>query len=99
MYSHIPAQTPANDVDVLVLNTGARETTGCGRAIRLLPGVSAVTAYPERGQVLVRYDGSAAAACLIMETLHPAQPQTVAVAWLIKLPKLARALSVATSLL
>ena len=98
--AQLPAQLPANDVeDVLVLSTGTLETTGAGRAIRCLPGVSAVTADPERGQVLVRYQGGLAAACRIIETLHPVQSQTQTVTWLIKLPKLARALSAATSLL
>jgi len=91
--------TPANDVDVLVLSTGTQEVTGAGRAIRYLPGVTGVTADPERGQVRVRYNGSAAAACRILATLHPAQPQSQTVAWLVKLPMLARAISAATSLL
>ena len=103
MISQIPAlvpdQFPANDVDVLVLNTGTRETRCAGRALRWLPGVNGVTADPERGQVLVRYNGGAAAACRILETLHPVQSQTQTVAWLIKLPKLARAISAATSFL
>jgi hypothetical protein len=90
---------PANDVDVLVLSTGTKEVTGAGRAIRILPGVADVTADPERGQVRVRYNGSAAAACRILETLHPTQPQSQTVAWLIKLPRLARVISAATSLL
>jgi hypothetical protein len=91
-------QVPANDVDVMVLST-TREVTGAGRAIRLLPGVECVTADPERGQVLVRYNGSAAAAGRILATLHPIEPQTQTVAWLIRLPRLARAISAATSLL
>ena len=94
---NLPVSPPANDVDVLVLSTGTREPEGVGRAIRLLPCVTGVTADPDRSQVLVRYNGGALAAVQIRETVRPSQPQAATVTWLIQLPKLVKVISAASS--
>ena len=90
-------QTPRSAVLVL----GLADPTQAGPAALALPGVAAVTADPERGQLLVRYDPREVRADRIRRAVRPelAFDDSNARALLTAWPTLAKALPVAASLL
>jgi len=92
-------QTQTQRSAVLVL--GSSNPAHAGSAALALPGVSAVTADPHRGQLMVRYDPSEVEAHHIRRAIRPelefdaSHVCKLLSAW----PTLAKALPVAASLL
>jgi copper chaperone CopZ len=90
-------QTPKSAVLVL----GSADPANTGRAALTLPGVSSVTADPNRGQLVIRYDPNKVEAQHIRRAVRPElefDARHVCVllrAW----PKLAKAFPAAASLL
>lgn len=85
---------------VLVLSAPSDEVTRIGVAARRVLGVTAVVAYPERGQVIIRYDPERVAVEQIRSaTRREADGSTDAHFWLSAWPRLASALPTAAGLL
>jgi copper chaperone CopZ len=85
---------------VLVLSTPTGEATRVGVAARGAEGVTAVTADPERGQVIVRYDPARVTAEQIRSAARDDGDSAAdAGFWLSAWPRLANALPTAASLL
>lgn len=84
---------------VLVLNTKGTDAMRAGAVAGALSGVSAVTADPERGQVVVRYNPDQVASASIRESVRARQPDAgLGSFWIFALPKLMRALPAVASL-
>jgi hypothetical protein len=94
-----PSTLPTRKSAVLVL--GSADPAHAGSAALALPGVAAVTADPERCQLLVRYDPSAVEASHIRRAVRPEliDDATAARMLLTAWPLLAKTLPVAASLL
>lgn len=84
---------------VLVLNTRGTDAVRAGAVASALTGVSAVTADPERGQILVRFNPDQVASASIRESVRARQPDTgLGSFWIYALPKLVRALPAVASM-
>lgn len=90
-------QTPRSAVLVL----GSSDPANAGSAALALPGVSSVTADPNRGQLMVRYDPSEVEAQHIRRAVRPELEfdATNVCLLLSAWPKLAKAFPVAAALL
>lgn len=94
-------QTQLQTPKCAVLVLGSSDPANAGSAALALPGVSSVTADPNRGQLLVRYDPTAVEARHILRAVRPElafDARNVCFllsAW----PKLAKAFPAAASLL
>jgi hypothetical protein len=74
------------------------EPAYAGSELHGVPGVASVTAYPERRQLLVRFDPNEIAADEIRALVLPeSDPQVALGPWLVAWPKVAVALPIAAS--
>jgi hypothetical protein len=92
---------PHSDSVVLVLSIPPGIDPVCaGSELHGVSGIASVTAYPERGQLLVRFDPSEIAADEVRALVLPeSDPQLPIGPWLVAWPKVAGALPIAAGLL
>jgi hypothetical protein len=71
-----------------------------GAELHGVPGIASLTAYPERGQLLVRFDPSEVDADEVRALVLPESDPHIALGpWLVAWPRVAGALPIAASLL
>jgi hypothetical protein len=90
---------PQSDSVVLVLSIPPSiDPAYAGAELQGVPGIASVTAYPERGQLLVRFDPKQIAADEVRALVLPEIDSQVALGpWLVAWPRVAGALPIAAS--
>jgi hypothetical protein len=92
---------PHLDSVVLVLSIPPGiDPASAGSELHGVPGIASITAYPERGQLLVRFDPGEIGADEVRSLVLPeAETQLGIGPWLIAWPRVAGALPIAAGLL